>query len=192
MVYFYVLRPYVDGEVARRKLAEANDPSRRRALDEKRAAAIADRQASLDKAAKERPPPPRPKPKPKPKPKAPAAFGGGGGGPLMGHRGGGSSYQRRTRGRAGPAAAAARLGPAARGATPKHANGRAPGPMTARPATPRPAPDKGISKCKSCILPFERRVPRPVTRASTRARPRPDRAEEAEVRPDRAAAGWWR
>ncbi len=92
VVYFYILRPYVDGEVARRKLAEANDPSRRRALDEKRAAAIADRQASLDKAAKERPPPP--KPKPKPKPKAPAAFGGGGGGPLMGHRGGGSSYQR--------------------------------------------------------------------------------------------------
>ena len=93
VVYFYVLRPYVDGEVARRKLAEANDPSRRRALDEKRAAAIADRQASLDKAAKERPPPPKPKPKPKPKPTAPAAFGGGGG-PLMGHRGGGSSYQR--------------------------------------------------------------------------------------------------
>ena len=92
VVYYYVLRPYVDGEVARRKLAEANDPSRRRALDEKRAAAIADRQASLDKAAKERPPPPKPKPKPS-KPKAPAAFGGGGG-PLMGHRGGGSSYQR--------------------------------------------------------------------------------------------------
>ena len=60
VLYFYVLRPYVDGEVARRKLAEANDPSRRRALDEKRAAAIADRQASLDKAAKERPPPPKP------------------------------------------------------------------------------------------------------------------------------------
>ena len=92
VLYFYVIRPYVDGEVARRKLAAANDPSRRRALDEKRAAAIADRQASLDKAAKERPPPP--KPKPKPKPKAPAAFGSGGGGPLMGHRGGGSSYQR--------------------------------------------------------------------------------------------------
>ena len=92
VLYFYVIRPYVDGEVARRKLAEANDPSRRRALDEKRAAAIADRQASLDKAAKERPPPPKPKPKPKPTPKAPAAFGGGG--PLMGHRGGGSSYQR--------------------------------------------------------------------------------------------------
>ena len=92
VVYFYLLRPYVDGEVARRKLAEANDPSRRRALDEKRAAAIADRQASLDKAAKERPPPPKPKPKPS-KPKAPAAFGGGGG-PLMGHRGGGSGYQR--------------------------------------------------------------------------------------------------
>ena len=53
VLYFYVLRPYVDGEVARRKLAEANDPSRRRTLDEKRAAAIADRQASLDKAAKE-------------------------------------------------------------------------------------------------------------------------------------------
>ena len=67
VVYFYVLRPYVDGEVARRKLAEANDPSRRRALDEKRAAAIADRQASLDKAAKERPPPPKPKPKPRPR-----------------------------------------------------------------------------------------------------------------------------
>ena len=32
VLYFYVLRPYVDGEVARRKLAEANDPSRRRAL----------------------------------------------------------------------------------------------------------------------------------------------------------------
>ena len=94
VLYFYVLRPYVDGEVARRKLAAANDPSRRRALDEKRAAAIADRQASLDKAAKERPPPPKSKPKPKPKPKAPAAFGGGAGGPLMGHRGGGSSYQR--------------------------------------------------------------------------------------------------
>ena len=92
VVYFYVLRPYVDGEVARRKLAAANDPSRRRLLDAKRAAAIADRQASLDKAAKERPPPPKPKPKPKPTPKAPAAFGGGG--PLMGHRGGGSSYQR--------------------------------------------------------------------------------------------------
>ena len=57
VLYFYILRPYVDGEVARRKLAEANDPSRRRMLDEKRAAAIADRQASLDKAAKERPPP---------------------------------------------------------------------------------------------------------------------------------------
>ena len=93
VVYFYVLSPYLNAEVARRKLAEANDPSRRRALDEKRAAAIADRQASLDKAAKERPPPPKPKPKPKPTPKAPAAFGGGGG-PLMGHRGGGSAYQR--------------------------------------------------------------------------------------------------
>ena len=60
VVYFYVLSPYLNAEVARRKLAEANDPSRRRALDEKRAAAIADRQASLDKAAKERPPPPKP------------------------------------------------------------------------------------------------------------------------------------
>ena len=88
------IRDSVDGEVARRKLAEANDPSRRRALDEKRAAAIADRQASLDKAAKERPPPPKPKPEPKPKPKAPASFGGGG--PLMGHRSGGLSYQRPT------------------------------------------------------------------------------------------------
>ena len=41
VVYFYVLSPYLNAEVARRKLAAANDPSRRRLLDEKRAAAIA-------------------------------------------------------------------------------------------------------------------------------------------------------
>jgi hypothetical protein len=91
VLFFWVIRPYVDGEIARRRLAEANDPSRRRTLDEKRAAVIADRQAKLDKDVKDRPPP-KPKPKPKPKPRAPIASSGGG--PMMGHRGGGSSYQR--------------------------------------------------------------------------------------------------